>query len=64
MRLANPIGEAKLRSIVRCLNKSVATIDLGTGKISANLLDMVNYGIEHPVSTRAIFNLLQMIRQQ
>lgn len=59
MRLANQRGEAKLRSIVLSLNRSIAGVNLGDSKPATNMLDMVNYGINNPVSARIIFNFLE-----
>lgn len=57
LRLASPIGEAKLRSISRSLNKSMAGITLEK-PTKVCLLDLVSYGIDHPVSMRTIYELV------
>lgn len=59
MRIDSGINEAKLRSIARVLNKKVTGITLDNGKApTVNLLDMVSYGITHPVKLRVIHEML------
>jgi len=59
LRLANQRDEAKLRSVVLSLNRSIAAVNLGDTKPTTNMLDMVNYGINNPVSARIIFDFLE-----
>jgi len=59
MRLADLREAGKLLSIVLSLNRSIAAVNLGDFKPKVNMLDIVNYGTNNPVSMRIIFNFLE-----
>jgi len=59
LRLASQRDEAKLRSVVLSLNRSIAGVKLENCDARTNMLDMVNYGINNPVSARIIFDFLE-----
>jgi len=60
VRLADKRGEAQLRSICLALNRKVDTLDIDRNPGKRNMLELVNYGIEHPVRLKQLAEVFKI----